>query len=75
MAWANSVEMPSTVHRSATLALATDLQDLRRRRGRIVVGYTSSGDPVTAEEVEVAGAMAVILAGVVTTTLARVLRR
>ncbi len=45
----------------ATLALASDLQDLRRRLGRIVVGYTKSGDPVTAEDVEVAGAMAVIL--------------
>jgi formate--tetrahydrofolate ligase len=45
----------------ATLALASDLQDLRRRLGRIVVGYTTSGDPVTAEDVEVAGAMAVIL--------------
>ncbi len=45
----------------ATLALASDLQDLRARLGRIVVGYTSSGDPITAEDVEVAGAMAVIL--------------
>jgi formate--tetrahydrofolate ligase len=45
----------------ATLALCTDLQDLRRRLGRMVVGYTSSGDPVTAEDVQVAGAMAVIL--------------
>jgi formate--tetrahydrofolate ligase len=45
----------------ATLALCTDLQDLRRRLGRIVVGYTESGRPVTAEDVQVAGAMAVIL--------------
>ncbi len=45
----------------ATLALTTDLQDLRRRLGRIVVGYTKAGDPVTAEEIGVAGAMAVIL--------------
>ncbi len=45
----------------ATLALARDLQDLRRRLGRIVVGYTKSGHPVTAEDLEVAGAMAVIL--------------
>jgi formate--tetrahydrofolate ligase len=45
----------------ATLALASDLHDLRARLGRIVVGYTSSGEPVTAEDVEVAGAMAVIL--------------
>ena len=45
----------------ATLSLASDLQDLRARLGRIVVGYTSSGEPVTADDVEVAGAMAVIL--------------
>ena len=45
----------------ATLALATDLQDLRRRLGRIVVGYTRSGSPVTSEDIQVAGAMAVIL--------------
>ena len=45
----------------AALALATSLQDLRRRMGRIVVGYTRTGVPVTAEELEVAGAMTVIL--------------
>jgi formate--tetrahydrofolate ligase len=45
----------------ATLALCTDLQDLRRRLGRMVVGYTKNGAPVTADDVEVAGAMAVIL--------------
>ncbi len=45
----------------ATLALATSLTDLRERLGRIVVGYTKSGTPVTAEELKVAGSMAVIL--------------
>ena len=45
----------------ATLALCTSLADLRERLGRIVVGYTSAGTPVTAEELRVAGAMAVIL--------------
>ena len=45
----------------ATLALCTSLQDLRERLGRIVVGYTKSGTPVTAEELKVAGTMAVIL--------------
>ena len=43
------------------LALATSLQDLRRRLGRIVVGYTRGGLAVTAEDLEAAGAMAVIL--------------
>jgi formate--tetrahydrofolate ligase len=45
----------------ATLALCTSLRDLRERLGRIVVGYTKSGTPVTAEELKVAGSMAVIL--------------
>jgi formate--tetrahydrofolate ligase len=45
----------------ATLALSTSLADLRARLGRIVVGYTSAGDPVTAEQLSGAGSMAVIL--------------
>ncbi len=45
----------------ATLALTSSLADLRRRLGRIVVGYTPAGLPVTAEELEAAGSMAVIL--------------
>ncbi len=45
----------------ATLALCTSLQDLRERLGRIVIGYTKSGTPVTAEEIGAAGSMAVIL--------------
>ncbi|MDQ4108111.1 MAG: formate--tetrahydrofolate ligase [Actinomycetota bacterium] len=45
----------------AVLALASDLADLRARLGRIVVASTYDGTPVTAEELKVAGAMAVIL--------------
>jgi formate--tetrahydrofolate ligase len=45
----------------ATLALTTSLRDLRERLGRIVVGYTKDGDPVTAEELDTAGAMTVLL--------------
>ncbi|MGN6795144.1 MAG: formate--tetrahydrofolate ligase [Streptosporangiaceae bacterium] len=45
----------------ATLALSTSLEDLRARLGRIVVGYTVSGEPVTAEQLSSAGSMAVIL--------------
>jgi len=44
------------------LALATSLADLRERLGRIVVGYTYDGAPVTAEMLKAAGAMTVILA-------------
>src|SRR5215472_13519960 len=45
----------------ATLALTTSLLDLRQRLGRIVVGYRRGGIPVTAEELDAAGSMAVIL--------------
>ncbi len=45
----------------AVLALATDLQDLRGRLGRIVLATTMDGKPVTAEDVGVAGAMTVLL--------------
>jgi formate--tetrahydrofolate ligase len=45
----------------AILALATSLRDLRERLGRIVIGSTTDGKPVTAETLEAAGAMAVIL--------------
>ena len=45
----------------AALALATDLHDLRARMGRIVLGYTKAGDPITAEQIGAAGSMTVIL--------------
>ena len=45
----------------AILALATSVQDLRSRLGRIVVGYTPDGAPVTAEQLHGAGSMAVIM--------------
>ncbi len=45
----------------AVLALATSMTDMRARLGRIVVGYTSSGTPVTAEDLSGAGSMAVIM--------------
>jgi len=45
----------------AVLALATSLQDLRERLGRIVIGSTIAGKPITAEDLKAAGAMAVML--------------
>ncbi|MBQ1332501.1 MAG: formate--tetrahydrofolate ligase [Lachnospiraceae bacterium] len=41
----------------AILAVARDLQDLRERIGKIVLAYNKNGDPVTTEDLEVAGAM------------------
>jgi formate--tetrahydrofolate ligase len=45
----------------AVLALARSLADLRVRLARVVVGYTPDGEPVTAEDLHGAGAMAAIL--------------
>jgi len=41
----------------AILAVARDLKDMRERIGRIVVAYDRQGNPVTCEDLEVAGAM------------------
>ena len=45
----------------AILALCEDIHDLRRRLGSIVIGATYDGEPVTAEQLKVAGAMTVIM--------------
>lgn len=45
----------------AVLALSTSLADLRTRLGRIVIGATFDGQPVTAEDLRAAGAMTVIM--------------
>ncbi len=45
----------------AVLALASDLADLRARLGRMVLATTRDGLPITAEDLRVAGAMAVLL--------------
>lgn len=41
----------------AILSLAADLKDMRERMGKIVVAYTKKGNPVTTEDLQVAGAM------------------
>ncbi len=45
----------------AVFCLATDLADLERRLGRMIVGYTRDRRPVTAAELQAAGAMTVLL--------------
>jgi formate--tetrahydrofolate ligase len=45
----------------AIVALSTSLRDMRERLGRIVIGSTTDGRPITAEELKTAGAMAAIL--------------
>ncbi len=45
----------------ASLALASDLQDLRRRLGRIVVASSHAGEPITSDTLQAGGAMTVIM--------------
>jgi formate--tetrahydrofolate ligase len=45
----------------AIVAVARDLRDLRARLGAITVAYTFGGEPVLAEQLRAAGAMAVLL--------------
>lgn len=57
----------------AILALTSDLQDLRQRIGRIVVAYNLDGDPVTTEDLQVAGAMTVTMKFAINPTLMQTL--
>lgn len=45
----------------AVLCLSTSLSDLRERLGRIIVGYSYSGEPVTASDLHAHGAMTALL--------------
>lgn len=45
----------------AILALTEDLADIRKRLGRIIFGFDKNGKPLTAEDLGVAGAMAVLM--------------
>ena len=45
----------------AIFCLATDLDDLKKRLGRIVVGYTREREPVTAADLKAEGALTAIL--------------
>jgi formate--tetrahydrofolate ligase len=45
----------------AILCLAIDLEDLERRLGNIIIGYTREKKPITARDLEASGAMTVLL--------------
>ena len=57
----------------AVLGLSTDMDDLRERLGRMVVGFTKGGHPVDAEQMKAAGAMAAILRKALMPTLMQTL--
>ena len=57
----------------AILALTTSLADMRQRFGRIVIGTSKSGEPVTAEDIGCAGAMTVLMKDAIKPTLMQTL--
>lgn len=59
----------------ATLCLAQDLMDLKRRCGEIIVGYTYAGVPVRAHQLNAQGAMAVVLKDAIKPNLVQTLER
>ncbi|KAM9355251.1 monofunctional C1-tetrahydrofolate synthase, mitochondrial isoform 2-T3 [Pholidichthys leucotaenia] len=57
----------------AILALADSLVDMKNRLGRMVVGTSHSGQPVTAEDLGVSGALAVLMKDAIKPTLMQTL--
>ncbi len=57
----------------AILALAEDLKDMRSRIGKVVMAYNLDGQPVTAEDLGVAGAMTVVMKETIKPTLMQTL--
>jgi formate--tetrahydrofolate ligase len=57
----------------AILCLANDFKDLKRRLGKITVGYTRDGKPVTAKQLKAHGAMAALLKDAVKPNLVQTL--
>merc|ERR1711871_519930 len=53
----------------AVLALTTSLSDLRERLGKMVIGMSRSGQPVTAEDLGCAGALCVLMKDAIQPTL------
>lgn len=45
----------------AILCLADDIDDLKKRLGRIIVAYNFAGEPVTADDLQATGAMTALL--------------
>ena len=57
----SSFDITTTSEVMAILALTTSLRDLRARLGRIVIGLTRDRKPITADDLQCAGAMTVLL--------------
>ncbi|KAF1512360.1 Monofunctional C1-tetrahydrofolate synthase, mitochondrial, partial [Eudyptula albosignata] len=57
----------------AILALATSLQDMKERLGKMVVANDKKGEPITAEDLGVTGALAVLMKDAIKPTLMQTL--
>ena len=57
----------------AIFCLATDLNDLKRRLGNIIIGYNKEGNPVTAHDLKAEGAMAALLKDAINPNLVQTL--
>lgn len=59
----------------AVLALANDLKDMREKLGSMVVGYSRAGTPITADDLGVGGALAVLMKDAIMPTLMQTVER
>jgi formyltetrahydrofolate synthetase len=57
----------------AVLALTNDLADMRDRLGRMVIGTNKAGDPITADDLGVGGALTVLMKDAIMPTLMQTL--
>jgi formate--tetrahydrofolate ligase len=57
----------------AVLALTTSLADMRERLGKMVIGNSKAGDPITADDLGVGGALTVLMKDAINPTLMQTL--
>ncbi|KAJ9540504.1 hypothetical protein OSB04_027010 [Centaurea solstitialis] len=57
----------------AVLALTTSLSDMRERLGKMVIGNSKAGDPVTADDIGLGGALTVLMKDAINPTLMQTL--
>ncbi|KAL3828140.1 hypothetical protein ACJIZ3_016942 [Penstemon smallii] len=57
----------------AVLALTTSLSDMRERLGKMVIGNSKAGDPITADDLGVGGALTVLMKDAINPTLMQTL--
>lgn len=59
----------------AVLALAKNLADMREKLGSMVVGYSKGGDPITADDLGVGGAITVLMKDAIMPTIMQTVER